>query len=407
MTNESGSLFRIIKNFPNNFTVSLKSHSTFGMQYKLTIFQRIIPHYRVPFFEQLSERLEKSGVAVTVVYGQHRQGTVPEGMKLDAKWANFQRNRYLNIFSKELVLQTENKAFLRGADMVVVEQASRLLLNYLLFLGRLKNNYQIAYWGHSKNYQTTRWSIFDFLKARTLTIVDWWFVYTQSGMDELLRSNFPREKITLVENSLENESVTRKIPKANLQTTAEIKERLNIQTDNVGLLCGGFDEKKNIPLVIEACKIIREKLPDFHMIFIGHGPDIELITSFDKQESWVSYVGPIIGANKDPFFNLSKALIMPGSLGLVVIDSFTYGTPIITTDISTHSPEFDYLRHGTNGVVSAPDIASYCSAVVGLFNDEQYRLNLVDGCRESRDRYTLSNMVENFARGVEKCLKIR
>tara|TARA_B110000908_G_C10198673_1_gene424240 strand:- start:1079 stop:1393 length:315 start_codon:yes stop_codon:yes gene_type:complete len=95
---------------------------------------------------------------------------------------------------------------------------------------------------------------------------------------------------------------------------------------------------------------------------------------------------------------------MPGALGLVVIDSFALRTPLITSNLATHSPEFDYLENHENSHITSFDINSYTKGVVSTLNNEQYLEKIKLGCDTAAKLYTLPVMVERFANGIEQCL---
>jgi len=95
---------------------------------------------------------------------------------------------------------------------------------------------------------------------------------------------------------------------------------------------------------------------------------------------------------------------MPGLVGLVLIDCFVAGVPLITTDNNIHSPEIAYLQNGVNGVMTSFDENIYAQQVVALLKDRHRLIKLQKGCRETAKLYTLDNMAINFVTGVERCL---
>ena len=105
---------------------------------------------------------------------------------------------------------------------------------------------------------------------------------------------------------------------------------------------------------------------------------------------------------------LGKLILMPGLVGLAVIDSFVAGLPIVTTDLSYHSPEIEYLRSGENGVMVAPadDPAAYAAEVSALLLDGDRLQHLRKGCAMSAERYSMSQMVERFASGIREALAV-
>ena len=48
---------------------------------------------------------------------------------------------------------------------------------------------------------------------------------------------------------------------------------------------------------------------------------------------------------------MSKLFLMPGLLGLAVLDAEVMGLPVVTTRYPWHSPEIAYLRDGETGVI--------------------------------------------------------
>ena len=97
---------------------------------------------------------------------------------------------------------------------------------------------------------------------------------------------------------------------------------------------------------------------------------------------------------------------MPGAIGLAILDCFALGVPIVTTKAQGHGPEIEYFQEGENGLMVDPpdDPQLYAQALVGLFRNESARLNLVEGCRASSLKFSIENMVENFANGIDMAL---
>lgn len=374
------------------------------MPVQVTIFQRIIPHYRKIFFDQLYLHLQQKNISLRVIYGQHRAGSVPEGGTYDEPWAIFRKNSYFSFLQTEIVFQRGLKVARSNSDLIIVEQANRLMLNFMILLFRKYDAYLIGYWGHGRNYQSTQKNISSFLKSLLIGKADWWFVYTQSGATELEKHRFPSKKISVVQNSIDTTDLVTTFDDSKDEYRDSLKATLKIEGNNIGLFCGGFDKKKEVDFVLAACDSIKQSLPDFHMIFIGHGPDEQKVSSFAATRTWVSNLGKITSSQRAQYFHISKCLIMPGALGLVVIDSFALRTPLITTSLETHSPEFDYLENHENAHITDFDVTSYTKGVVSTLNNEKYLEKIKLGCDAASKLYTLPVMVERFADGIEQCL---
>jgi glycosyltransferase involved in cell wall biosynthesis len=103
---------------------------------------------------------------------------------------------------------------------------------------------------------------------------------------------------------------------------------------------------------------------------------------------------------------LAKLTLMPGLVGLGVLDSFALRVPLVTTDVPYHSPEIEYLKDGVNGLIMPDrcDPSEYAAAVVGTLRDAKLRERLRRGCKESSALYTIEAMADNFADGVCRAL---
>ena len=99
------------------------------------------------------------------------------------------------------------------------------------------------------------------------------------------------------------------------------------------------------------------------MLFLGTGTDAPIVKQFAESRPWVHYVGPRYGIERVPYFLLSDAFLMPGLVGLAVLDCFALGTPLLTTKFPYHSPEIEYLEPGVDGIVSENSLEAYVSAV--------------------------------------------
>ena len=370
----------------------------------VVIVQRVLPHYRIAFFEQLSQRLRLHRIRLRVLYGQELPGTVPRSVHPDEDWAEFVANQYWTVGGIEMVWQNCLR-FLKTPDLVIVEQANRLLVNYLLLVLRKLGRLRLAYWGHGRNFQSTgRFPVKEKLKLGILSAVDWWFAYTQLSADIIGAAGYPLNKSTVVENSIDTGDFKRAIEAVTPQQIEGTRERLGLGTGPVGLYCGGMYPDKHLSFLLEAAERIRDELDIFNLIVIGSGPDQGLVEQAATQHPWIHYIGPLYGMDRAVYFGVGDVMLMPGMVGLAIVDCFVAGLPLFTTDIPIHSPEIGYLENGRNGVMTPFSVEDYVATVVAYLTDADSLHHLRQGCRESAGRYTLDSMVDNFSRGVLDCL---
>jgi len=375
-------------------------------QKKIVIIQRLLTNYRRPFYELLRKRLAHDGIELVLIHGNPSKS---ESQKKDASeitWAIHCKNRCIKIGSHVLYWQPCLK-FLRGADLVIVEQASKLMLNYVLVACQLVGLRKICFWGHGKNFQKHSASLVgEGIKRFMSRHVHWWFAYNHLSARVVMSLGYPENRITPVQNAIDIRrlvSAQQNVTKTHLEY---IKTKFGIKGGNVCLYIGSMYSEKNLDFLLEACVWIRKDVFDFEMIFIGAGPVDSKITEATKKYEWIHYLGPKFDEEKVPYFMMSKLLLMPGLVGLVILDCFALETPIITINCSCHGPEIDYLIDGVNGLIvnESADFSVYAAQVSSLLKDEETREKLIAGCRAVKGKYTIEEMVERFSEGVIKAL---
>ena len=118
---------------------------------------------------------------------------------------------------------------------------------------------------------------------------------------------------------------------------------------------------------------------------------------------WIHYVGPKFGKDRVKYFKISSVQLMPGLVGLGILDSFALETPIITTKYKYHSPEIEYLNNENNGIITEDSVDIYVRKLIQVLKSEQY-LSLIEECRSSSETYTIETMVTNFKNGIVSCM---
>jgi glycosyltransferase involved in cell wall biosynthesis len=372
----------------------------------VSIVQRVLPHYRISFVKELRADLQRRGIELQLIYGQERQGTVPKTAPFDEPWARRLANAYFALGSHELVWQPCLQRVLRS-DLVVVEQSNRLLVNYALQLRRVWSQTKFAFWGHGANLQSRRPDgARERLKSALMRYADWWFAYTELSKEIVLRSGFPAERISVLNNATDDAALRRGMERVRHLDRAAVARSIGCSGRNIALYCGSLHGEKRLDFLLTAARAIRRDVPDFELLIVGDGPLRPLIEQAARREPWILFKGRVpTDEELAPYFHSSKLLLMPGLVGLVIVDSFVGECPMVTTDYPHHSVEIAYLRPGENGLITSNDPPAYARAIVECLGDDARLELLRAGCRRSAERYTLGGMVGNFADGIEACLR--
>lgn len=368
----------------------------------VTIVQKSLQHYRVPFFEALRLRLERCGISLRLIYGLPDAEEAKRQDTAAISWGHLIQNRRIPVGLRSFWWQP-CVTLIRGSDLVIVEQASKLLLNYVLLVRQTLGGSRVAFWGHGRNSRLDMASRpGEAVKRLISRWPHWWFAYTEGSAEVVRRLHYPADRITAVQNAIDTAALLRRRASVSAEELATLRRRWGIQSRNVAIFVGGLYTEKRIQFLIEAAHALRGRVVDFELIVIGAGPDQGMVEEAARHHRWIHYPGPCLGADKVPYFNMSQVMLLPGLVGLGVLDSFALEVPVVTVDLPYHSPEIDYLRHGENGLKlpAGTDPEGYAVAVAGLLSDEGWREHLQAGCRAAAQVYTLEAMVDRFAEGV-------
>ncbi len=373
---------------------------------KVVIIHRIIAPYRVPFYRNLKETLYSRGVDLVVLYGHPRPRESDPYVELDI--GTKVPTKYFYVGERFLVWLSALKAAL-ASDLVVVQQANTNLLNYVLILMRLSGRFgfKLAFWGHGKNFQAAnKVSFGERFKRYYSKFADYWFAYTDLSAEAIAAIGFPKQNIISVNNAIDTNQAIQTYDSITDGQTAPLRSRFGISEDSpVGIFCSRLYYLKRIDFLLQCLTEIRGQVPGFHFFIIGDGEEAWKIKEFCKQnDSWCHYLGPLYGEDKIRFFKLSQFQLLPGGVGLNIVESFALLAPLFTTRHWTHGPEIAYLSNGINGIMTDDSIESFVEEVVNWVTNPTRLDALVQGCRSVRSFYSTENMAERFAAGIQSAL---
>lgn len=369
---------------------------------RVLIIQSQMKRYRVPFFQKLHEALMRDGIELHVAYSapnavdRRRNDTAelsPEfGRKVKSLW-----------FGNRFLYQAVWLEIFR-ADLVVVGNENKFLINPILFaLARMKLKI-VAFWGIGAEGAAIRSSkISSWMRDRTLNAVHWWFAYTEDGAEKL-RLLGVTCGITAVQNAVDT-SALRDAMVAAKQQREQIAKSYELGKGPIGIFCGGLIPTKHLAFLLSAAQLIRARVCDFELLIVGDGPLRDWVLKSIQDLPWIHYLGPKFGKDKAAALSVARVFLLPGNVGLAILDSFVAGLPLIATDVPIHGPEVTYLHSGVNGLMTPHDVGAFATATAELLESRDLLDRLSIGARESGVKYTVEEMARRFCDGIVSCLK--
>lgn len=364
--------------------------------------QRRVPHYREAFFAGLHEDLRQRGISLEVmVAGPQAQPaalspTVPP-------WQSTIGARRLAAAGREVIWQNVVRAT-AAHDLVITELSPRIISNLALLARSRRGGPRVGGFGHGRNFASTRIPGPRSAHGRLVRSLDWWFAYNDLSREALLALGVAAARITPVNNTIDTKLLADAVASHRGADPVELRRSLGIEGAPVAIFCGSLFARKRLDFIFDSVLRLRHDFPDLNLLFVGDGPCEAQVRAFADVHDWVHYVGRVVGAQRAKYLAASDVMLMPGLVGLVVLDSFAAKVPLITTDWPFHSPEIQYLLHGENGWCAKNTLDAYVEAVALVLGDHELRARLRRGCEEATALYPMQGMVTRFAEGIVAAL---
>lgn len=362
-------------------------------------------HYRGPFNERLRDKLALHGVEYLVVYSDLGKANRFKSDTIEIPWG---RKVTLTRLPFGFAYQRALSIAL-ASDLVIVQQESKLALNYIMNLASMLRLKKVAFFGHGRNFQSRQPSgSSERFKRFWATKVDWWFAYTQETRRHVEALGFSPERITVFNNAVDTSEIRELVAAMTSERIAMRRSEIGITSSHVGVFVGSLYPDRRLPFLIEAADAIRENLPDFELVVAGGGVDLPLLQELARSRPWVKVMGPRFGADKVELMMLGTLFLMPGLVGLAVVDAGAAGLPTVTTAFPYHSPEIAYIEDGANGLIVEDweNPVAYAEAVIGLLQDAGRLVEMRAAAERFAESLTIETMADRFAGGVLRALEI-
>ncbi len=151
------------------------------------------------------------------------------------------------------------------------------------------------------------------------------------------------------------------------------------QGNTVGFL-GRFEEdRKGLPVLLDALPIISRFMPDIRVLIAGPGDSEEVLAKVDPQlRHRVEFLGKISEEDKADFLASVSLYIAPNtggeSFGIILAEAMAGGAAVVASDIPAFA---DVLGHGQYGALfESENSENLAKVIIDLLRDEAKRKEL-------------------------------
>ncbi len=368
---------------------------------------RYAAHYRKHFFDAVRDELALQGIEYRVLYGEPWADEQPIGGVVELPWATKVPTRHLTVKGKTVLWHGAQRAA-TGCDVIMLEQQVKAVANYFFLVRRLFGGPKIILTGHGRNHQTEDHTTIVERSKEWLTLrADWFFAYTENSADIVAEMGFPRDRVTVFTNALDNNARRAQIEATTNDQLDALRSELGLGPGPIGAYIGRIYADKRPDFLIEAALEIRKLQPDFELLIIGEGNDRAAIDAAATQHEWIHDVGARFDADLVRHALLADVILNPGAIGLVAIDSLALGRPIITVADTGHGPEMAYLKPDFDCLAldRATTPRQYADAVSALFDDRARLEQLQQQANSRANEFSMEDMVRTYAAGFVTALE--
>jgi glycosyltransferase involved in cell wall biosynthesis len=162
------------------------------------------------------------------------------------------------------------------------------------------------------------------------------------------------------------------------------------------LYCGRVSVEKNLPFLVDVFSALSRKRPEIKLVVAGDGPYLAEMKN-QLRGLPVEFRGFQNDRQLAALYANSDLLIFPSrsdTLGQVVMEAQACGLPAI---VSNEGGPKETVEHNLSGLVlSTHDIATWCSAIEELLDDEPRRLRMSRAATTRMSKCSLNHTFESF-----------
>jgi glycosyltransferase involved in cell wall biosynthesis len=347
---------------------------------RLALQQRVIPAYRVPFFDLLAESCDGG---LTLFAGQPLlvESIATANQLASAEYVPTKNRHFRDPQSAMFLCWQEGMIDWLEAqdpDALIVEANPRYL----------------------STRQAIRW-----MKTQRRHVLGWGLGAPRSGnpIELYFRINFLRSLDGVIAYSRRGANEYRSLGLRNVFVAYNAVsprprqvplERQQKDTPTV-LFVGRLQERKRIDILLRGCASLPPALQP-RLVIIGDGPAISDLQSLARGVyPQAEFIGAKHGPELAPFFNTADLFALPGTGGLAVQEAMTYGLPVIVAQ--GDGTQDDLVRPENGWQVPPGDQAAFTTTLQKALSDvkllrqmgaESYRIVAVE--------INLEAMVEAF-----------
>lgn len=374
---------------------------------KILILQRILPHYRAGFFHRLQDEFP----SLRIFYGNPYPGeSLKNQVNPDENIFSFAENIYIGKSRNIFMSGIYSKIFQIRPDVIISVFNSGNLNLYFLLILRFFLKFKLILW--SFGYDPVRGYNPDnsfkdklrlFLSDRADAVIFYW----NKGKMEAEKFSKKSEHFFVAPNTLDTDRQLEIKKMLDSRGKDSIKEELGVKEKFHFVYTGRFLKDKQIDFLLRAFAEIEQRYENVRLTLIGDGPEYsnleKLCTELNLKK--VFFTGEILDEESTgKWIYISDAFLIPGRLGLSVVHSFCFGTPVISQNKESyfHGEGVGYIKDGINGYLTEDgNLNDFAGKIIRLISDSEHSASVrKNSLKTIEEECSVGKMKEGFRNAI-------
>lgn len=378
------------------------------MNFKIIVLQRILPHYRAGIFRKLCGRFP----GMSVFYGQpYKNESLKNADNLSDNIFIRCSNTYFDKNGKIFISKIFSKIKdLRPEIIISVFNVGNLNI-YILFLLRKFLKFKIILWSfgydpvrgfNPDKYFTDKIRLY--LSQKADAVIFYW----ENGKEEVSRYSKVSGHYFVAPNTLDTDKQTELKRKFEITGKEKIKSELGVKEKFHFVYVGRLLEDKQIDLLLKAFSHLEKDTAEIRLTIIGDGPEKSTLENLSRELKLknIFFTGEITDDElTGKWIFISDAFVMPGRLGLSVVHTFCFGTPVISQkkEKHFHGEGIGYVKDGVNGFLAEDEnISELAERMKRIISDPELSDRLrTNAFYSSQNECSAENMINGINSAVE------
>jgi glycosyltransferase involved in cell wall biosynthesis len=242
-------------------------------------------------------------------------------------------------------------ALRRDIDVMIFLGNANFLSTWVAaFMSRLTRK-RVLFWTHGWNRDEGG------LKARIrmsfYRLADGLLLYGRQAKQIGVRNGFTAETLYVVYNSMDYQTQKMMRTRVTLERLNHTRAELFPDSDAPLLICTGrLTKSKGFGLLLEAMSLLQKQGFKTSLLLIGEGPEGQFLLERARElHLAVNFYGACYDeARLAELIMSANVTVSPGQIGLTVMHSLAYGTPVVThNDPDEQGPEWEAVAAGHTG----------------------------------------------------------